>query len=410
MENYYKYLVEVKSESMEFVYDILVPYIDACIKDMFERSVTIYNKIEQQRKINRSIKPIKLEEVFKQYLEETKTLNSEEIEDGYLLVKNNSVNPESFDMIIKSAFKSYVLFFTWDPTREKSRVAHNQIFDGLIVKDFIYKSLVETTKYLENHIVLYIENKINMEVLIKKCINLAMRKSLPLNKILDEYLKLDFINIKSEKEKDLEDLKLKVDKLMQSSVPSSQPVKIGGNIEEFEYGKYGKLPNQVAIASPDSNLSSAVGASSGQDIRNFINNHKDDEHGVMSGNNVTNLDSTQNSHQDNESGSNKQEMSATSSDAEEQKELGKHELNDKKAEISEILKGGIPPTNIKNIEKENAVEELKQIKKSNDGIFGKTMHINKQVKVLSDDESEFKPINKSKSRDDLFNKFASTSV
>ena len=254
MENYYRYLVESKNELMEFVYDMLTPYIDSCLKDMFENSILIVNKNELNRKHNRNLPILHVQDVFVEFLEETKKLNSEEINQGYIVVKNSSNTPESFDMIIKSAFKSYVLFFTWDPTKKRSRIANNQIFSLLVVQDFIYKCLIETTNYFINQPKQYVEHQIDFERIIRKSINLAMRKSLPINKILEEYLRIDFVEVDIQPEHDLEKIKQQLEELMNAKNNDKPMFTQGFNQnlnqnlnQNAPIGKYGELPAREIV-------------------------------------------------------------------------------------------------------------------------------------------------------------------
>ena len=278
MENYYRYLVESKNELMEFVYDMLTPYIDSCLKDMFENAVLIVNKNELNRKHNRNLPILHIQDVFIEFLEETKKLNSEEINQGYIVVKNNSNTPESFDMIIKSAFKSYVLFFTWDPTKKRSRVANNQIFGMLIVQDFIYKCLIETTNYFITQPKQYVERQIDVEKVIRKSINLAMRKSLPINKILEEYLRIDFVEVDIQPEYDLERIKQQLEELMNARNNENKEVGVSrGFNQQAPLGKYGELPTREIIEEssitpyhPEPELKESQ-EKTVQDIKQFIN-------------------------------------------------------------------------------------------------------------------------------------------
>jgi len=383
MESYYKYLVEVKHETMEFVYDMIVPYIDNCIKEMFNDSMTIHEKIEQNRRLNRNIERVSVEQIFKQFLEETKTANSEVIEEGYHILKNNSAQPESFDYIIKSAFKSYVLFFTWDPYKGKSRVANNQIFDSLVVKDFIYKCLVETTKYIADRPQLYIDRKLDVETLIRKCINLAMRKSLPLNKILDEYLRLDFVNIEHNKDKSYDDLKNKIETLMAQQ-------QLNNNVQ---FGKYGNIPSKIINESttepfvPENNTTA-------QDVNAYIN-HNQQSHNDETNQQTHNDESDQQTHNDNNS-----ETSSDNNSEHTKDDTHKDSGNTRMNEISEIIKATNIPENPEN--QKDAIQILKEIKPVKPStIFSKSV-INKNIKVNQDTEDKIRVDKLSDKKDKFF--------
>jgi hypothetical protein len=185
-------------------------------------------------------------------LRDISTLNNLEIENEYKKIKQNSKCSEWFDELIKCTFKSHVLFLTYDPSIENSTYKDNEIYNSISIKDFIHRCYVESSEYFLDNCDVFVkksDRKEKIYEIIKNCINNSIRKTLPYNEILKEYMRINFtIEKKKEESTKLSDIKQMVyeminrnkygdkplvNKLVQDSPSSSSYKGDPNDIEEF---------------------------------------------------------------------------------------------------------------------------------------------------------------------------------
>ena len=143
----FRYLTESKNEFFNFLCTILIPNIYNGFSEMLEYSINMYNMLEERRKKDKSINNPGIVNIFKMCLKDVSTLNNLEIENEYKKIKQNSKCSEWFDELVKCTFKSHVLFLTYDPTLENSTYKDNDIYNSLVIKDFIHRCYVESSEY-----------------------------------------------------------------------------------------------------------------------------------------------------------------------------------------------------------------------------------------------------------------------
>jgi len=208
----YRYLVETKNEFNNFLNNMLVSHIYNGIKGMLKYSDNVYLQIEEKKKRGSKFNNPGIVIIFKKTLEGISGLNNHEIEEEYMRIKNHSGFPEWFDLLVKASFKSYVLLLTWDPETNQSKYSDNKLYDSIVIKDFIHKCYITTCNYFKDNTELFINNRSNkkeMYEIIKKCIEIGMKKSLPYDEIIQEYLRIDFTNINKKTNNDKEITKVK---------------------------------------------------------------------------------------------------------------------------------------------------------------------------------------------------------
>jgi hypothetical protein len=251
----FRYLVETKNEFNNFVSDILVPHIYNGIKGMFKYSENVYSQLEEKRKRGSSINNPGIVVIFKKTLEGISGLNNHEIEEEYIRIKNNSGFVEWFDSLIKASFKSYVLFLTWDPKTSQSKYSDNKLYDSIVIKDYIHKCYIMSCNYFRDYPELFLNNyrtnKKEIFNIIKKCLEIAMKKSLPYNDIIEEYLSIDF----TQKDNNTEEI-TKIKNLVNNMINDN---------------KYGQKPNIKKIFTEESYEVNNNNISKKEELENFIN-------------------------------------------------------------------------------------------------------------------------------------------
>jgi hypothetical protein len=213
----FRYLVEMKNEFNNFLCGILTPHLYHGIKGMLKYSENVYNQIELKNKKGSKISNPGIIIIFKKTLDGISNLNNHEIESEYLRIKNTSGCIEWFDKMIRAAFKSYVLFLTWDPKISNSKYSDNTIYDTIEIKDFIHKCYIISCNYFKNNPELFINKNSKKEIfdILKMCIEMSIKKSLPYNDIINEYLNVEFNKIDNNINiKEIENIKTMVFNMM----------------------------------------------------------------------------------------------------------------------------------------------------------------------------------------------------
>ncbi len=282
----FKYLVETKNEFNNFLCGILVPHIFHGIKGMFKYSENVFEQIEQKNKRGAKISNPGVVQIFKKTLEGIKELNNNEIEEEYQRIKIKSGCIDFFDNLVRATFKSFVLFLTWDPKAEESKYTDNEIYEQLSIKDYIHKCYIISCDYFRENPEMFFNsrnNKKDIFEIIKNCIELAIKKSLPYNQIIEEYLQIEFTKKDTHFNQELADIKNLVHNIINNN-------------------KYGSKPNVTNIIKEDSEMFVNINNNNNNDklsrkeeIENFINNEiiKEEREGVSlieTSNNIDNID------------------------------------------------------------------------------------------------------------------------
>jgi len=224
----FRYLTESKNEFFNFLCEILTPNIYHGLCEMLEYSINMYNMLEERRKRDKSINNPGIVNIFKMCLRDISTLNNLEIENEYKKIKQNSKCSEWFDELIKCTFKSHVLFLTYDPTIENSTYKDNDIYNSLSIKDFIHRCYVESSEYFLDNSDVFVkksDRKDKIYEIIKNCINNSIRKTLPYNEILKEYMRINFtIEKKKEESTKLADIKQMVNEMINRNKYGDKPL------------------------------------------------------------------------------------------------------------------------------------------------------------------------------------------
>jgi len=248
----FRYLVETKNEFNNFLSDILVPHIYNGIKGMFKYSENVYSQLEEKKKRGVNVNNPGIISIFKKTLDGISGLNNHEIEEEYSRIKNSSGFSEWFDLLVKASFKSYVLFLTWDPQTEQSKYSDNKFYENIIIKDYIHKCYIISCNFFKDNPDFFV-NKSKREIfdIIKNCLNIAMKKSLPYNSIIEEYLSIDF----TKKDTNAEEIH-KIKNLVNGMINNN---------------KYGKKPVISKIFTEESDNNKYDGISKKEELENFIN-------------------------------------------------------------------------------------------------------------------------------------------
>jgi|SRR3989344_2792355 len=131
--------------------------------------------------------------IFQYFLNQIEKLNNEKIEKIYKNIKNESGKPELFDNIVKATLKSTIILLS----NEKLTNFDEKYYD-IDIKTFIHKCCIECGQLIYNHPRLFWHDFSEQEIkdnqnkiiqVLKSGIKTVILDVIPMNLILDEYLK-----------------------------------------------------------------------------------------------------------------------------------------------------------------------------------------------------------------------------
>ncbi len=221
----YRYLTETKNEFNNFLCGILVPHLYHGIKGMLKYSENVFNQIEIKNKSGAKINNPGVINIFKKTLDGLSSLNNHEIEEEYLRIKNTSGCVDWFDNLVRASFKSYVLFLTWDPKISNSKYSDNSIYESIVIKDFIHRCYVVSCNYFRDNPEIFMSKNSKKEIfeILKMCVEMSIKKSLPYNQIIQEYLEIEFDKTNDINSKEIQNIKTMVYDMMNEKKYGSRP-------------------------------------------------------------------------------------------------------------------------------------------------------------------------------------------
>jgi hypothetical protein len=247
----YKYLLECKNNLFDFLSSLIIPNIYSGINGMYEYSVNMCKLLDEKHKYNKELVNPGTITIFRLCLSDIPTLNNYEIENEYNNIKQNSGCSTFFDDLVRACFKSQIILLTYNPITEKSNFSSSELYDNIIIKDYIHKCYIEVSNYFKENPELFLKKDKKREIyqIIKDCIEHAIKKSIPnYDEILKEYLKINF------------EVSKKEDKLSFNNIKEMVNTMISNQ-------KYGGKPNINAIIN-------SVSTNNNEDFEHFINLNK----------------------------------------------------------------------------------------------------------------------------------------
>jgi hypothetical protein len=223
MHYYERNIVEIKTEYTNFLINIMAPLVYEGIKSMYDKAIEIEKETEQavlQGTVNENPGVLK---IFQHFLKNIQTLNSQLIEAEYVRIRDSSKHADIFEKLIRATFKSYIVLLTYNASGKECKLVNEKFHDKINIKDFIHKIYIEAAKNLFLNPELFwhqyptIEQQKNKREsinIIKEAIKEALIKILPLNDIITEYLKNDYV---------IETDEMKENKVRQILIEEDQP-------------------------------------------------------------------------------------------------------------------------------------------------------------------------------------------
>jgi hypothetical protein len=252
----YKYLCEIKNDFIDYLSTLITPNIYFCISGASKRSIELYNELQTRAKDKLTQFP-EILDIFKMILSDVPHLNEAEIEKAYKDIKISS-NCEYFDDLIRACFKSYVIFLTYNPSTENSKFSDPHYYKDFSIKNFIHKCYIESAKYFyENPEIFFKKDRKskNYEI-IRKCIELAIKETIPYNEIIKEYNEIN---------------QMKEQKLYYKNNMENIGIAVNNFMAKGQYGYRPNIKNIIEKSSSIHDFERPHDLSNQYEIENFIN-------------------------------------------------------------------------------------------------------------------------------------------
>ena len=207
MHYYERNIVEIRNEYTDFFINMVSPLVFEGMSSIYGRSLELELQYNEVSKKNVSIKNPGVLKIFQHFLKGIPNLNINLIESEMIRIRDTSKNADIFEKLIRSVFKSNIILLTYNASGKECKLVNEKFHEKIDIKTFIHKIYIECAiqffnypelfwhKYSTNELQ---KNKREAINIIKECIREAILKVLPLNDILVEYLKNDYIQNQDE--------------------------------------------------------------------------------------------------------------------------------------------------------------------------------------------------------------------
>lgn len=216
MENkliYENNIVEINKVYTNALIKILSPILFEGLVSIYKRSKDLFSENENDK--------ITLEDIFKICLKDVSNLNNYILTKELDRIKEATKSSGYFDNLLKSVVKSYIILLTYNLSKKECVLIEEKEHEKIDSVKFIHICYIELARNIFRNPKAFIdyieENNINDEDfddeyngkyinMIENVIQKAIYKILPFEKIVNDYLKSDYIKkIDNEEEKKLQD-------------------------------------------------------------------------------------------------------------------------------------------------------------------------------------------------------------
>lgn len=211
-------IVEIKKEYTEYLISIISPFIYEGFQQLYKTSLdTEKQLIEDAKNLPNITNPGPLI-IFQNFIKKIPDLNDEKITKETNRIRDNSGCSDIFDDLIKATIKSNIVLLTYSASGKECKLVNEKFHQTIDPKTFVHKCYIECARIFYDHPELFWHEfksndiKHNQRViyqLIRNGIVKAIRNTLPMKSILEEYLNKDYIDVEEdiqEKYKSLRDI------------------------------------------------------------------------------------------------------------------------------------------------------------------------------------------------------------
>ena len=202
MHYYEKNIVDIKNEYTTMLHNTLAPLIYEGLKQLYNQAVTYDAELKKRDDIDEGVRNIGVLKIFQNYLAGLKSLNNNQVKEETARIKEKGKCSEWLDDLIKAVVKSNIVLLTFNACEQTCKVVNDKLHEQVDTEQFIHNCYIECAKIFFNYPTIFWHEFPTTKIkelqresyeLIKTAISEAVRKSLPLKLILEEYLKNDYI-------------------------------------------------------------------------------------------------------------------------------------------------------------------------------------------------------------------------
>ena len=208
--NYERNITEIKKEYEKILIDTLYPSIYRGLCSTYNKSKKDFIEIQTKAKKDPGVQLLKLITVFTQYLKNIEYLPKINIENETNKIKATCKRADYLDELIMACLKSHIVLLSYSYSNKKCKLIKERLHKNIDTVTFIHRCYIECSNIFINHAELFYDDDISKESgitltdidkiinkryiyeLIHTGIKNAIRNSIPLKRILDEYLNNDF--------------------------------------------------------------------------------------------------------------------------------------------------------------------------------------------------------------------------
>lgn len=202
MHYYEKNIVDIKNIYTDFLVNMMSPLVYEGIKSIYNKSLMVEQDYQKAMLEDEKITNPGILKIFQHFLKGVPSLNSNLIENEMIRIRDSSKNADIFEKLIRAVFKSYIILLTYNASGKECTLVKDKFHERINIIDFIHKIYIESAKQFYNNPELFWYNYSSIDIkknqsicieIIKNSIKEAILKVLPLNDILTEYLRNDYI-------------------------------------------------------------------------------------------------------------------------------------------------------------------------------------------------------------------------
>lgn len=197
-----KTIVEAKDIYTEYLINVLQPLIYEGFNSIYEKAVGLEKTYTDASKVDANVKNPGVLILFQHFLLGIDKLNDNLIEEESKRMRDNSRCADIFDDLIKAVIKSHIIVLTYTASGKRCKIVAEKLHEKVETKIFIHKCYVECARIFYDHPTLFWHEFSNSELkenqriiyqLVKIGIKNAIKRTLPMKSILEEYLKNDYV-------------------------------------------------------------------------------------------------------------------------------------------------------------------------------------------------------------------------
>lgn len=233
---YEKNIVDIKKEYTEYLLNILTPLLYEGFNSIYSKARITDQSFNEACKKDPNLKNPGIIAIFQHFVSGIPKLNDHLIEEETKRIRDNSRCANFFDDLIKAVIKSNIILLTYNSSGKKCKLVEEKFHQNMDIKAFVHKCYVECSRIFYDHALLFWHElppndlKYNKQIiyqLVKHGIKNAIRHTLPMKLILEEYLKNDYI-VEANEEDQMNNKFIKIKDMLNRDIYQDQDQDEGG--------------------------------------------------------------------------------------------------------------------------------------------------------------------------------------